>query len=81
MKETGERNTPNRDSVRALSVFMHYLPKVGPFKAMAFNSPTPKTGEMYFKSINTSVDQFRAFLEELRTNALQLSNVDFDTGK
>jgi hypothetical protein len=48
---------------------------------MAFNSPTPKTGEMYFKSINTSVDQFRAFLEELRTNALQLSNVDFDTGK
>ena len=36
---------------------------------------------MYFKSINTSVDQYRAFLEELRTDSLQLSNRDLDTGK
>ena len=36
---------------------------------------------MYFKSINTSVDQYRAFLEELRTDSLQLSNMDLDTGK
>ena len=66
---------------RVLAVFMHYVPKVGPFKAMAFKNPTPKTEEMYFKSINTSVDQYRAYLEELRTNSLHLANIDFDTGK
>ena len=77
----GKEYTKAGFGARVLSVFMHYLPKVGPFKAMAFNSPTPRTGEMYFKSINTSVDQFRAFLEKLRTNSLQLSNIDFDTGK
>jgi hypothetical protein len=66
---------------RVLSAPLHYVPKIGPFKAMAFKSPTPKTEEMYFKSINTSVDQYRAYLEELRTGSLQLSNVDFDTGK
>ena len=49
--------------------------------AMAFKNPTPKTEEMYFKSINTSVDQYRAFLEELRTDSLQLSNMDLDTRK
>jgi hypothetical protein len=27
------------------------------------------------------VDQYRADLEELRTDSLQLSNIDFDTGK
>jgi hypothetical protein len=48
---------------------------------MAFKNPTPKTEEMYFKSINTSVDQYRTYLEELRTGSLQLSNIDFDTGK
>jgi hypothetical protein len=48
---------------------------------MAFKSPTPKTEEMYFKSINTSVDQYRTYLEELRTDSLRLSNIDFDTGK
>ncbi len=36
---------------------------------------------MYFKSINTSVDQYRAYLEEFRTDSLQLSNMDLDTGK
>ena len=66
---------------RVLSVFMRFMPKIGPFKAMAFKNPTPKTEEMYFKSINTSVDQYRAYLEEVRTDSLQLSNIDFDTGK
>jgi hypothetical protein len=57
------------------------MPKIGPFKAMAFKNPTAKTEEMYFKSINTSVDQYRAFLKGLRTDSLQLSNIDLDTGK
>jgi hypothetical protein len=57
------------------------MPKIGPFKAMAFNNPTPQTEEMYFKSINTTVDQYRAFLGEVRTDSLLLPNFDFDTGK
>jgi len=36
---------------------------------------------MYFKSINTTVDQYRAFLEQVRTDSLQLANDDLDTGK
>ena len=48
---------------------------------MAFKNPTPKTEEMYFKSINTTVDQYRAYLEEVRTDSLVLPNRDFDTGK
>jgi hypothetical protein len=66
---------------RVLSALLHYVPKIGPFKAMAFNNPTPQTEEMYFKSINTTVDQYRAFLKEVRTDSLLLPNIDFDTGK
>jgi uncharacterized protein (DUF2461 family) len=80
-KNWGKEYTKPGFGARVLSVFMHYMPKIGPFKAMAFKSPTPKTEEMYFKSINTSVDQYRAYLEELRRNSLELSNTDFDTGK
>jgi hypothetical protein len=56
------------------------MPKIGPFKAMAFNNPTPQTEDLYFKSINTSVDQYRAFLEAVRTNSLVLPNSDLDSG-
>jgi hypothetical protein len=80
-RDWGKEYTKPGFGARVLSVFMHYMPKIGPFKAMAFKNPTPKTEEMYFKSINTSVDKYRAFLEELRTDSLQLPNVDLDTGK
>jgi Zinc dependent phospholipase C len=66
---------------RLLSFFFRFMPKIGPFKAMAFNSPTAQTEDMYFKSINTTVDQYRAYLEEVRAGSLRLPNYDFDSGK
>jgi len=56
------------------------MPKIGPFKGLAFNSPTPQTEDLYIKSINTTVDQYRAFLEQVRTDAFSFPNCDFDTG-
>jgi hypothetical protein len=66
---------------RVLSTLLRYMPKIGPFKALAFNNPTPQTEDMYFKSINTTVDQYRAFLEAVRTDSLVLPNCDLDSGK
>jgi Zinc dependent phospholipase C len=66
---------------RVLSTLLRYIPKIGPFKAMAFNNPTPQTEDLYFKSINTTVDQYRAFLEQVRTASLVLPNCDLDSGK
>ena len=66
---------------RILATLMRYMPKKGPFKAMAFNNPSPATEELYFKSINTTVDQYRAFLEEVRTDSIVLPNRDLDDGK
>jgi Zinc dependent phospholipase C len=65
---------------RILSTLLRYMPKIGPFKGLAFNNPTPQTEDMYFKSINTTVDQYRAFLEEVRTDSLALPDCDLDTG-
>jgi hypothetical protein len=56
------------------------MPKVGPFKGLAFNNPTARTEDLYFKSINTTVDQYRAFQEEIRNNTLMLPNRDLDSG-
>jgi hypothetical protein len=56
------------------------MPKIGPFKGLAFNNPTPQTEDLYFKSINTTVDQYRAFLKEVRADSLALPNRDLDSG-
>jgi hypothetical protein len=57
------------------------MPKIGLFKALAFNNPTAQTEDLYFKSINSTFDQYRAFLKEVGMDSLQLPNRDFDTGK
>lgn len=80
-KEWGKDYVKPGFSTRILSTFLRFVPKIGPFKALAFNNPTPQTEDLYFKSINTTVDQYRAFLREVHANALVLPNCDFDTGQ
>jgi hypothetical protein len=66
---------------RMLSSALRYIPKVGPFKAMAFNYPTPKTEELYFKSILATADRYKQLLAAEGAATLLLPNCDFDTGK
>lgn len=80
-KSWGKDYTKLKFSTRFWAVVLRYIPKIGPFKAMAFNNPTPTTEDLYFKSINNTVDQYRIYLQQVRTNSLVLANTDFDTGK
>jgi hypothetical protein len=66
---------------RVWAVVLRYMPKLGPFRALAFNNPTPQTEDLYFKSINITVDQYRAYLKQVRSDSMVLPNCDFDTGK
>jgi hypothetical protein len=66
---------------RVISVLLKYFPKVGPFKGMGFDNPTAKTEDLYIKSINATVDQYRVYLNQVRTGALALPNCDLDDGK
>jgi len=79
-KEWGKDYVKPGLGTRILSTLLRYMPKIGPFKGLAFNAPTPQTEDLYIKSINTTVDQYRAFLEEVRTDTLVLPNCDFDSG-
>jgi Zinc dependent phospholipase C len=80
-KEWGKDYTKPDFGTRVLSVLLRYMPKIGPFKALAFNNPTPQTEDLYFKSINTTVDQYRIYLRQVGAGSLELANCDFDTGK
>jgi len=80
-KEWGKDYTKPDFGTRVWSVLLRYMPKIGPFKALAFNNPTPQTEDLYFKSINTTVDKYRIYLEQVRSDSLNLANCDFDTGK
>ena len=79
-KEWGKEYQKPGIGSRFLATILRYMPKKGPLKAMAFKSPSPATEEMYFKSINATVDQYRIYLEKLQVDKLVLSNFDLDSG-
>jgi hypothetical protein len=80
-KEWGKDYVRPSVRTRVLSTLLRYIPKIGPFKGLAFNNPTAQTEDLYIKSINATVDQYGLFLDRVRTDTLVLPNRDFDTGK
>ena len=79
-KEWGKDYVKPALHTRILSTLLRFMPRIGPFKGLGFKSPTPQTEDLYIKSINTTVDQYRAFLEQVRTDSLVLANYDLDSG-
>ena len=80
-KEWGKDYTKPGFGTRILSTLLRYMPRIGPFKGLGFKNPTPQTEDLYFKSINLTVDQYRAFLETVRTDTLVLPDYDLDSGQ
>ena len=61
--------------------FVRVMPKIGPFKALAFKTPTPDAEKLFTDSFKSSRDQYRMLLQAVRGNRLDLRNQDFDTGR
>jgi hypothetical protein len=80
-KEWGKEYQQPGIGARFLAAVLKCLPKMGPFSAVGFKIPTSDTEEMYFKSINATVDQYRAYLHQETVNTLRLPNLDLDDGK
>lgn len=66
---------------RFLALFAKIVPKIGPFKALAFKIPTPETEDIYFRSVNDTVGVYESLLREIGTGHVDLPNTDFDTGR
>jgi hypothetical protein len=80
-KEWGNGYRKPGFGTRVLAFFLKIVPKVGPFKAVAFKIPTTQTEDMYIKSINTTVDDYAGLLREQNGSQLKLADLDFDTGR
>jgi Zinc dependent phospholipase C len=80
-KEWGNGYRKPGFGTRMLAFFLKVVPKVGPFKAVAFNIPSTQTEDMYIKSVNKTVDDYGALLHDQRAGQLKIADLDFDTGR
>ena len=57
------------------------MPKIGPFRALAFQTPSPEAERLFTDSFKASRERYRMLLQDVRDNHLDLRNTDFDTGQ
>jgi hypothetical protein len=65
---------------RFKALILRLVPKIGPFKALAFKPPPPDVEQMYMHSFNETLDHYRALLLAQQEGRLQLPNDNLDTG-
>ena len=66
---------------RFLAFLISILPKIGPFRALSFRTPTPQTETLFMQSFNASVEDYQKLGNERRdTGREDLPNDNFDTG-
>ncbi len=80
-KEWGNTYKRPGFGARLLAFLFRIVPKKGLFKAAVFQVPTPVTENLYFQSMNETVEQYRRALQQVRAGTLRLENRDFDTGR
>ena len=66
---------------RLVAFVLKIVPKVGPFKSLAFKAPTPEVERMFMTSFNATVDSYRVLLAKAGGGPLELVNQNFDIGK
>ena len=65
---------------RVFGVMFTLLPKIGPFRVLAFEVPTPEAERLFVESLAATRDQFRSALTASERGQLRLENRDLDTG-
>jgi hypothetical protein len=66
---------------RLVTWVLTVIPKVGPFKSLAFRQPTPEVEKMFMASFNTTVDNYKALLANVDAGHMDLPNENFDVGQ
>jgi hypothetical protein len=66
---------------KLLALFFRLIPKIGPFRALAFKTPTPATEKLFITSFDDSIHDYEGLMHDYGgAGHLMLVNDNFDTG-
>jgi hypothetical protein len=80
-KEWGKQYERPGFFARVLAFLFKLLPKVGPLKVFSFKVPSTQTEDMYLKSLDATIADYKRAVAAAGQQNLALRNVNFDTGR
>lgn len=79
-REFGTRYRHPGCFARILGFLIKLLP-FGPAKVLGYRNPTPQAEDLYFRSMDKAITEYRRFLEQAKAGQLEFPNRNFDTGQ
>lgn len=80
-KERGKEYRKPGFLTRVLGFVLRWVPKIGALKTLDFKIPSTETEDLYFKSMNQTVENYGELLHRVDGGNLHLPNNDCDTGR
>ncbi|HKN60283.1 MAG TPA: zinc dependent phospholipase C family protein [Candidatus Acidoferrales bacterium] len=66
---------------RFLAFLIQFIPKVGPFRALSFKTPTPETEKLFMASFNATIEDYEKLVQQQKDSGhVALENDNFDVG-
>jgi len=66
---------------KVLAVLMKAVPRIGPFKALAFKPPPPEAERLFRRSLTVTIERYETLLSSLPRRRLSLANLNLDLGR
>ncbi len=66
---------------RFLAFLLKLVPKFGPFKALAYKTPTAQTEDIYFRSMDNVVAEYHKLIQQTEAGDSSFAMRNLDTGK
>jgi hypothetical protein len=80
-KEWGKDYRRPGPGTRVLALVFRIIPKIGPFRALQFRTPTPATEKLFLESVNATILRYRELIAAEAARRSQLPNENLDIGR
>jgi hypothetical protein len=81
IKAWGDKYQRPGIGTRVLAFALRIFPKIGPFKALGFRTPTPEAEKLFMESFNATLERYRSLAASERTRQTQPADVNLDVGR
>ena len=80
-RQFGHDYAKPRGVARVLGWLYHLVPKIGPFRALAFEVPTPEAEQLFLESFAATKADFVRELGAIRSGRSSMADTNFDVGR
>jgi len=80
-KEWGKNYKEPGFGTKVIAFLVRVVPKIGPFRALQFRTPTPEVEKLYLESVNATLASYRQLLAAEAAGRRDLINHNLDLGK